>query len=278
MRANRRAVIAGGIWVAVGRFAMASAAAAQAPSPGVIPLQGQSNFRDLGGYATADGRRVKPGLIFRSGELSNLTPQDYRTLSTLDLRTIYDLRTDGERKTAQTKWAAGPVQTFISPKSGSPLVGLTAPLTPAKARDAILAFYRQMPTAYAPEFKAIFELLLQDRAPLLFHCTAGKDRSGLAAALILIALGVPRAEVLSDYELTNRYLDVADLQRAGPNTAFLTRLPPDVAHVFLAADPAYLEASFQTIDQQYGSIDAYLANALSIGPAQKAKLRSLYLQ
>jgi protein-tyrosine phosphatase len=141
-----------------------------------------------------------------------------------------------------------------------------------------LGFYRQMPTAYAPEFKAVFQQLLEDRAPLLFHCTAGKDRSGLAAALILTALGVPRAEVLSDYELTNRYLDLADLQRAGPNTAFLMRLPPDVAHVFLAADPAYLEAAFQVIDQNYGSVDVYLADALSIGPAQKAKLRFIYLQ
>jgi len=264
--------------VAAALVAMASSAKAQAPSPHIIPLQGQSNFRDLGGYTTADGRRVKPGVIFRSGELSNLTPQDYRTLSTLGLLTVYDLRTDGERTTAQTKWAAGPVQTFISPKPGSPLAGLTGHLTPAQARAAMIGFYRQMPTAYAPEFKVIFQQLLDDRVPLLFHCTAGKDRSGLAAALILTALGVPRAEVLSDYELTDRYLDLADLRRAGPNSAFLTRLPPDVAHVFLAADPAYLEASFQSIEQKYGSIDAYLADVLSIGPAQKAKLRSLYLE
>jgi protein-tyrosine phosphatase len=278
MGASRRDVMTSVMCVAAGSFAMAPTARAQTPSTHVIALQGQSNFRDLGGYTTADGRRVKPGLIFRSGELSNLTPQDYRSLSTLGLRTIYDLRTDGERATAQTMWAAGPVQTFVSPKRGSPLAGLTGRLTPAQARSAILGFYRQMPMAYAPEFKGIFQELLGDQAPLLFHCTAGKDRSGLAAALILTALGVPRAEVLSDYELTNRYLDLADLQRAGPNSALLTRLPPDVAQVFLAADPAYLEASFQAIDQNYGSIDAYFASALSIGPAQKAKLRSLYLQ
>jgi protein-tyrosine phosphatase len=264
--------------IAAGLVAMASAASAQAPAAHVIALQGQSNFRDLGGYPTADGRRVKSGLIFRSGELSNLTPQDYSTLSKLALRTVYDLRTDGERATAQTKWAAGPVQTFVSPKPGSPMSSLTGRLTPAQARAAMLGFYRQMPTAYAPEFKVIFQQLLDDRAPLLFHCTAGKDRSGLAAALILTALGVPRADVLFDYALTDRYLDRADLQRAGPNTAFLTRLSPDVAHVFLAADPAYLEASFQAIEQKYGSIDGYLTNILLIGPVERAKLKSLYLE
>ncbi len=256
--------------------------ALSAPDPHVIPLQGQSNFRDLGGYTTADGRKVKPGLIFRSGELSNLTADDYRIIATLRLRTVYDLRTDGERAAAPTVWAAGPVQTLASSKPGSPLAGLAPkrgePLTPAVARAVMMGFYRQMPTAYAPEFKAIFQQLLDDQAPLLLHCTAGKDRSGLASALILTALGVPRAQVVADYELTNRHLDLADLQRAGVNSAFLARLPPDVAQVFLAADPAYLEASFQSIEQHYGSIDAYLVQVLSIGPVQKAKLRSLYLQ
>ncbi len=285
---TRRAIIVGVICVAAAMAAGAPwaqdlpAPAAQASSPHVLPLQGQSNFRDLGGYTTADGRRIKPGLIYRSGELSNLTPGDYRTLSGLGLHTVYDLRTEGERTAAQTKWAAGPVQTFVSPKPGSPLAGLSpaggAALTPAYARAVMLAFYRQMPKAYAPEFSVIFRELLEDHAPLLLHCTAGKDRSGLASALILTALGVPRAEILSDYELSNRYLDLADLQRAGVNSAFLTRLPPDVARVFLAADPAYLEAAFQAIDQQYGSVDAYLEHVLSVGPAQKAVLRSLYLQ
>jgi protein-tyrosine phosphatase len=262
--------------------APSAAPALPAPEPHVIPLYGQSNFRDLGGYTTADGRRVKPGLIFRSGELSNLTPDDYRVLATLRLRTVYDLRTDGERAAAPTVWAAGPVQTLASSKPGSPLAGLSptggGALTPAVARTIMLGFYRQMPTAYAPEFKVIFQQLLDDQAPLLLHCTAGKDRSGLASALILTALGVPRAQVVADYELTNRHLDLADLRRAGVNSAFLARMPPDVAQVFLAADPAYLQASFQAIDQNYGSIDAYLAQVLSIGPVQKAKLRSLYLQ
>jgi len=282
--------MAGAICVAGAMVALATApwaqgvpvSPAQASSPHVFSLQGQSNFRDLGGYTTADGHRVKPGLIYRSGELSNLTPSDYRTLSGLGLRTVYDLRTDSERTAAQTKWAAGPVQTLVSSKPVSPLAGLSSaggpPLTPAYARTVMLAFYRQMPKAYAPEFSAIFQQLLEDHAPLLLHCTAGKDRSGLASALILTALGVPRAQVLSDYALSNRYLDLADLQRAGVNSAFLIRLPPDVAKVFLAADPAYLEAALQAIDHQYGSIDAYLEDVLSVGPAQKATLRSLYLK
>jgi len=135
-----------------------------------------------------------------------------------------------------------------------------------------------MPDQYAPEFSAIFQQLLAGHTPLLIHCEAGKDRSGLAAALILTALGVPRAQVMRDYELSNRYVTVTELEQNPADRALLTHLPPATASVLAGVDPAYLNAAFQSIDQQYGSVDAYLDKALAVGPAQQAQLRSMLLE
>jgi protein-tyrosine phosphatase len=254
---------------------------AAAPHSREIPLQGQSNFRDLGGYQTADGQKVKWGLIYRSGELSELSTQDYAKISRLHIRVVYDLRTAAERKRAPTAWAAGPVRIMQSPKTPAPFSSMSAEaleqLSPQAAKALMLALYRKMPEQYTPEFETIFHQLLENHAPLLLHCDAGKDRSGVASALILSALGVPRGEVMADYTLTNRYVTSASLARNPADRALLAHLRPDTAAVLVAADPAYLDAAFQSINQHYGSVDAYLASQLGVGPDQRARLRSLLL-
>jgi len=248
----------------------------------VIVLQGQSNFRDLGGYEAADGRHVKWGMIFRSGELSHLTDADNRRLSGLGIRTIYDLRDQSERASQPTTWSAASANTYVSAKSGaisSAMSPLSDPQIDAvRAHAALAEFYAQMPSLYAPEYRAIVRELLQDHAPLLLHCTAGKDRSGVASALILAALGVPRAAIIQDYALTDQLLKPAT---EPPKTEFMRRfqaLPADVQHAVMSADPAYISAAFQSIDAHYGSLDEYFSTELSIGPAEIKRLRSLYLQ
>jgi protein-tyrosine phosphatase len=147
-----------------------------------------------------------------------------------------------------------------------------------KARAVLIDFYAQMPSVYAPEYRVIVHELLEGHAPLLLHCTAGKDRSGVASALILAALGVPRATILRDYELTNQLLKPpAD----PPKTEFMRRfqsMPADVRNAMMSADPAYIGASFQSIDVHYGSLEKYFASQLRIGPKDIERLRSLYLQ
>ncbi len=248
----------------------------------VIPLEGQSNFRDLGGYETTDGRYVKWGMIFRSGELSRLTAADYHRISALHVRTVYDLRDQNERAGQPTHWDAGSVRVFASAKSStvsSTMATLSDPnLNAASARAALAEFYGQMPGLYASEYRAIFHELLAGDAPLLLHCTAGKDRSGLASALILSALGVPRTIIVQDYELTDQLLKAPS---GAPQTEFMKRflrLAPDVQHAMMSADPKYLEAAYAAIESQYGSLDHYFAKALDIGPAQIKRLRALYLE
>jgi protein-tyrosine phosphatase len=248
----------------------------------VIPLEGQSNFRDLGGYETTDGRYVKWGMIFRSGELSHLTAADYDRIRVLHVRTVYDLRDQNERAGQPTHWDAGAVQVLVSAKSNtvsSTMATLSDPnVDAARARAALAEFYGRMPRLYASEYRAIFQELLAGDAPLLLHCTAGKDRSGLASALILSALGVPRTTIAQDYELTDQLLKAPS---PAPQTEFMRRfqrLAPDVQHAMMSADPEYLEAAYAAIESQYGSLDHYFAKALDVGPAQIKQLRALYLE
>jgi protein-tyrosine phosphatase len=110
------------------------------------------------------------------------------------------------------------------------------------------------------------------------HCTAGKDRSGVASALILTALGVPRATIVQDYELTDQLLKPSS---EPPKTEFMRRfqsLPADVRHAMMSADPGYIAAAFQSIESQYGSVDKYLSTELGLGPDQIKRLQSLYLR
>jgi protein-tyrosine phosphatase len=255
-----------------------------APTAGtrVIVLQGQGNFRDLGGYEAADGRHVKWGMIYRSGELSHLTDADYRRLTTLDIRTIYDLRDQSERASQPTVWDAGPVSAFVSAKTeavSGTLSSLSDPkFDAARARAALADFYARMPSLYAPEYRAIVHELLDGHAPLLLHCTAGKDRSGVASALILAALGVPRATIVHDYELTDQLLKPS---AEPPKTEFMRRfqtLPADVQRAMMSADPTYIGAAFQSIDVHYGSLQEYFSTELSLGPGEIKRLQSLYLQ
>jgi protein-tyrosine phosphatase len=249
----------------------------------VIALQGQSNFRDLGGYATQDGRHVKWRMIFRSGELSHLSAADYDRIAALGVRTVYDLRDQGERAAQPTVWRAGPVLALASAKPDTVSGAMTALSDPAvdatRARAALADFYGQMPRLYAPEYRVIFHELLAGNAPLLLHCTAGKDRSGLASALILTALGVPRATVVQDYELTDQLLK--PLLASPPKTEFMRRfqsLPADVQHAMMSADPAYIEAAYAAMEREYGSVDNYLGKELGIGRRQIQRLRALYLE
>jgi protein-tyrosine phosphatase len=248
----------------------------------VIALQGQTNFRDLGGYETADGRHVRWGMIFRSGELSHLTGADYREISTLGIHTVYDLRDQSERASQPTNWGANPVRAFASAKTGTisgTMSRLSDPTIDAASAQAALAdFYAQMPDLYAPEYRVIVHELLDGRAPLLLHCTAGKDRSGVASALILTALGVPRATVVQDYVLTDQLLKPSS---EPPKTEFMRRfqnLPAEVQHAMMSADQAYIAAAFRSMESRHGSVGKYLSTELGVGPNQIKRLRSLYVE
>lgn len=193
-------------------------------TPGAeIELEGAVNFRELGGYAAADGRTVRHGLLYRGGNLDALqSPADQAVLRSWHLKDILDLRSAGEADKHPDPVVSGAVyhrvcamrmtdgsemdfsSTGIERLAAEKAAFEKAAGHPVHDFDWFSVLYRQMPFGN-PAYHTLFRLLEEHRGPLLFHCTCGKDRTGIAAMLILLALGVPRETALADYMLTNVY-------------------------------------------------------------------------
>jgi protein-tyrosine phosphatase len=256
-----------------------------------LPLEGTPNFRDLGGYETTDGHFVRWGTIYRSGVLSNLTPADFAYLGQLDVRVVCDFRTPQENATAPEIWIPGSGVEHISlpigpgsnkDKSTSMDSILATNPSPAELKAWLTKVYGGFAFTNAPEYAKVFAQLKEDHLPLLYHCAAGKDRTGVFSALLLLALGVPEKTVLADYELTNKYLldgmssDASKKMLAGnPSMAHLT---PEQRQVLMAADPEYLKSTLRQIEVKYGSFDNYRRAELGVSDSDVEKLRARLLE
>lgn len=265
-------------------FARETAAATPIPAKQrVLPLEGGQNFRELGGYKTSDGREVKWGMLYRSGAMNHLTEGDFRYLASLGLKTIVDFRDNSERKKEPLSWPAGSgpnVLTRDYSMDHSALVGpLTQPgLTGEQAKAAMATLYREIPISFADQYRVLFAQLLQDQQPLAFNCSAGKDRTGVAAAILLTVLGVPRETVIEDYLLSNQHFRPRTETVAGdPNAEFYRRLSPDVLKALMGVDRSYLEAAFATMESQPGGMEGYYRDKLGLDATKIALLRAKYL-
>jgi protein-tyrosine phosphatase len=242
--------------------------------PRVLALKGASNVRDLGGWPAADGRRVRFGKLYRSASLAALTEDDASALIEAGIRTVCDLRGEVERERAPSRLAGVTTHALcIEPSLRPSLSELLA--TGTVTGPDVMALMRGAYTAYALEwshrYRALFDLLLEDGAPpLLFHCTAGKDRTGFGAALILAALGVDDEVVLEDYLATNR------LWRADPEIS--SSLPEAVAEVLLRVHPELINTAFDAVRDAHGTIDVYLEERIGLSVERCALLRERYLE
>jgi protein-tyrosine phosphatase len=249
----------------------------------LLPLQGGRNFRDLGGYPTVDGRHVKWGLLYRSGSMHGLTAADYTELQRRGIRVVCDLRDTRERAAEPVDWPARGAPRVLSDdylldtRDFLP-AGAMKDWTPAAARAAMTASYPKMLGQFRGQYRRMFAELLAGHAPLAFNCSAGKDRTGIAAALLLTALGVPRETVVEDYLLTNRYLDAAKLL-ASPAQADTpwAHLPPGVTAALAAADRRYIEAALAVLDQHAGGATGWLHDEMGLSAADIERLRTAYL-
>lgn len=239
-----------------------------------LSLSGAVNFRELGAYATADGRRVRTGLVFRSDQLAELNDADLGVVTALGLRTICDLRAASEREHKPNRLPPGAAVHAIGfmPHGGAELMADAGRLTVEQVERAVSAIYRDFVTGRSENFARLFELMLEPEAlPLLFHCTSGRDRTGTAAALLLTALGVPRETVAADYELSNEYRRDIAFQLG-------TGIDPRVMNAITRAHPAYLSLVFEVIEQGWGSTDNYLRVALGLSDAGRERLKDLLLE
>src|SRR3954449_1225085 len=239
-----------------------------------LNLAGASNFRDLGGYPTKDGRTVRWRQIFRSNHLGHLTETDIAALRPLGLKSAFDFRGTEERTAAMCGLAEIAVHSLpIEPTVVAALRGRLAErgrLSPDDALEVMRDSYRNYVHYSTASFRALFAHLVEDHAPLVIHCTAGKDRTGFACALILHTLGVSQDIISEDYLLTNRFY------RRDPNHS--TDLPDDIRQVLGSVQASFLAAAFEAIDADYGDLETYLRDGLGLGKAERAHLEARYLQ
>jgi protein-tyrosine phosphatase len=244
-----------------------------------------ANFRDIGGYSVGKGHKIKSGLIFRSGELSGLTPDDQQVIGALNIRYEIDLRTDAERSANPSNWGKkAPRVISISvgmPRDSTPQTSIrqfpeVKDLTQAKIQMAQTTANLAINGA-GDIGKVLGELAKQD-GPVLIHCTAGKDRTGVTVAILMTLLGARREDVYHEYLRSNESVD-AQLQRqkareqSGKDVNSLSGLDPAVLQAMMGTDASYMDAVFREINTKYGSFDAYTRDGLRLTPAQLARLR-----
>lgn len=237
----------------------------------LIKLEGTSNFRDAGGYRTTTGQWVKMGEIYRSDALNKLTDNDLAKLQRLRVRTVFDLRMESERTKDADKVPAGASYVVADVFAGSPSFQ-AMPTSPDAAVKAMVDAEKSMVSGDGGKkaYTQVFEGIERDRnRAVLFHCTAGKDRTGWANASLLTALGVPGETVMADYLASNDY-------RKAANDAILSHLPAAQAAVYkpmLDVRPEYLNAGYDEVTAKYGTFDNYLKSGLGIDSRELKQLK-----
>ncbi len=239
-----------------------------------LQLAGASNFRDLGGYTGADARPVRWRRLFRSDHLAALTPRDVEVLTGLGVTRAFDFRGVEERAAVGYELPGVaqhslPIEPTVVQRMKD-MLEAGEHITPEHTVSLMQETYRAFVHDNAGRFAALFEHLLDSDEPLVMHCTAGKDRTGFAAALILLALDVPREVVMEDYLLTNQLYRKPAVPGA--------RVQQEVLNVLWRVQQEFLDAALHAVDADYGGVQAYLSRALGVGEAERAQLKRWYLQ
>jgi protein-tyrosine phosphatase len=243
-----------------------------------VSLQGAVNFRDIGGYKTKDGHQVKWGKIYRSADLSKLTEADLAELKNRKITYDVDLRGTWEAQQAPDR--LNPNTDYILCPAGSDSVNaIVRDLAVHKNTDSLMTVFYTSTRYFTDRYKPFFNKLLAmpDNESLVFHCTAGKDRTGIAAALFLYSLGVPYETIIADYTATNYYRK-AESQKSVKSMVQMMHVDEKSARNLMEAKKEYLDASFAAINKRYGSVDNFLTNEIGLTEAQVKTLKRKYLQ
>ena len=255
----------------------------------VITMDSLTNFRDLGGYLTEDGKRTKWGKLLRSAAHDSITDADAALLQKMGLKTVIDYRTTPEVADHPDKEVAGVVYRRISPMenpNATNTLDVTQSMQMKSAEDAIamLTGINKMLAADAycnSVYREVMNVVMDPaQVPFVQHCTSGKDRVGVGSATILMALGVPRETIMEDYLLSNENQISASKLGSGASSAGM-EITPEMMKMFAALTKVhkeYLEAFFATVDAKFGGTEGYLKQGLGLTDEDLARVKELYLE
>jgi protein-tyrosine phosphatase len=253
-------------------------------------LTGVRNFRDVGGLPTVDGRRVRHGVLFRSGHLAHATDEDTAFLASLNLHTVFDFRNAADQKLEGPDVALPGVLNVNLPLSDpadgaefwkmvrdGDLDQLRALLGDGRAAGRMIASYRTMIKRRTAEHSRVLHALAEDSVPALMHCAAGKDRAGLAIAVTLLALGVEREAVVTDYLESNAKHRRYKVHRSSSSASAWSPEIMELLSPLFDARAEYLQAAFDTLEETWGDVDTYLEQGLKLTPQTRERLRERLL-
>ncbi len=248
-----------------------------------IPMQGASNFRDIGGIPTTDGRYTSWGKIYRSDRLESLTDADIDRFRGLDIQQVIDFRNDIEIRKAPDRlpddFAGEYTQVPIVDKEGKAYNELRRRIflggeRREKAKELFTTVMAEFSDSSATDFKPLFEKLLTTEDPLLYHCTGGKDRTGYATAMILSALGVDKETIINEYLMSNYYR--YDKAMSSIEKMRYVGLDKETTANLFMVQKEYIEKVFEIVENDFGGIDKYLTIKFNLTPDKRAALREKY--
>jgi len=251
----------------------------------LIPLVGPSNFRDIGGIKTKDGKQVKWGQFYRADALGSIQEAEFPYIESLKISKVYDLRSDEEIATSKDnlpssiRWIHHPIFSGDNTAEMNAVMQKlkTGDMTAQDSKNLLITANKAFINSNLREFKVLVRELLDNQAPSLFHCTAGKDRTGLTSALLLSVLGVDKETVINEYLMTNYYTLPKMAQKKDAKTAAaFAKVDPQVMLPLLTVDRSYLEAAFTEIEKSYGDMDRFIREGLEISDVERKGYQMKY--
>lgn len=249
------------------------------PSPKTPALTGCFNFRDIGGLTGHDDRKVRHGLAFRSGSLSRATPADIEEFSRLGIRAVCDFRSGPEHEANPNQWIEKTDIEYWRWDASVSVGDSLALLRECSASEDLTRLrmqevFRQIPYEQAVSFRELFTRLAAGKTPIVFHCAAGKDRTGVAAALLLSILGVEKEDIFRDFERTNHFFDrIRTGFLSDPRHTEITSGNNEAWVPMLKAYPEYLEAMFKALVHNHGSVPDFVQEIIGIDRDAQEQIR-----
>ena len=249
----------------------------------LLPMDGAYNTRELGGYKTTNGKSVKWGMLFRSDKLSDISETDQKYLQNLGIKRIVDFRSEGEKTEDPNKIPEGIkyIETPINVDGAmrSKIEAVLKGETNREIKSFLVDANEEFVTDYTDVYENFLRGLIDEDGPTLFHCTAGKDRAGFAAAITLIALGVSKEHVIEDYMKTNVFTkDRIDEMIDKIELMSLYQVDAEILRPLIGVERIYIETAFNTAEEKYGSLENFIREGLNISDEEIQMLRNKFLE